>query len=371
MRDEDLRADRQPEHTQIDIEMSFVAETDVALVVEGMMKKVFGHINEEIEAPFPELEYEDVMRRYGADKPDLRYAFEIADLSETLRGSAFKVFSGAVAGGGHVAALTVPGAAIPRSAIDRLEETVKKQGAKGLPWIRWNDPLNPESPIVKFLEPEELQAFRDKLGIKPGDLTFFGIGAGWLPFTHMGTLRTAFINDPKFSGGKPLIPLKKWAFLWVRHFPLLEKDAESGRWTFTHNPFTAPMPGEIQKLDTDPGNVRSCQYDLVLNGVELGSGSVRNHNRAVQEKIFGLMGYSPEEIMRRFGMIITALDFGAPPHGGICIGFDRLIGIICGTDSIRDVIAFPKTTSGACLMTDAPSRLDEKQLKELHLKITD
>jgi len=370
-RDEDLRADRQPEHTQIDLEMSFVTEADIALVVEGLMKEVFKSIGDEIQAPFMEMEYEDVMKRYGTDKPDLRYAFEVNDVSDIFLDSTFKVFGGTVSGGGHIASLTVDGAGIPRSAIDRLEENLKKQGAKGLPWIRWNDPQKPESGIVKFLKPGELDALRTKLGIKPGQLTFFGVGDGYLPFIHMGALRTSFINDAKLSRDIGLAPLKKWAFLWVRHFPLLERDAESGGWTFTHNPFTAPLPEEIHKLDTDPGNVRSCQYDLVLNGVELGSGSVRNHNRAMQEKIFGLMGYSPEQIQRRFGMIVNALDFGAPPHGGIGIGFDRLIGIICGTDSIRDVIAFPKTTSGACLMTDAPSTLDDKQLKELHLKITD
>ncbi|MFA6433584.1 MAG: aspartate--tRNA ligase [Elusimicrobiales bacterium] len=372
MRDEDLRADRQPEHTQIDLEMSFVTEYDIAAVVEGMMKEVFKDLDPELNSPFPEMDYDGVMLKYGSDKPDLRYALEIADVTEVFRGSAFKVFSGAAAGGGKISALTVNGAGISRSLIDRLEEAVKKQGAKGLPWIRWNDPAKPESPIVKFCKPEELEALRKQLEIKPGLLTFFGVGDAYAPFVHMGILRTAFISDKKLNEASGLgSPAKKWAWLWVRHFPLLERDAESGNWTFTHNPFTAPLPEELHKLDTDPGKVRSCQFDLVLNGVELGSGSVRNHSRAVQEKIFGLMGYSAGEIQRRFGMIVNALDFGAPPHGGVGIGFDRLIGIICGADSIRDVIAFPKTTSGACLMTDAPSPLDEKQLKELHLRITE
>ncbi|HAH32972.1 MAG TPA: aspartate--tRNA ligase [Elusimicrobia bacterium] len=370
-RDEELRSDRQPEHTQIDIEMSFVTEADIAAVVEGMMSRIFSSIGDTLDAPFPEMEYSDAMSRYGSDKPDLRYGLEIADVSEIFRDSGFKVFSGAIKSGGHVSALTMSGAGISRSLIDRLEETLKKQNAKGLPWIRWSDPAKPESPIVKFFTPEEMEALRKQLDIKPGQLTFFGVGAGYAPFIHMGILRTEFISDKKLAECAGLEkPAKKWAFLWVRHFPLLEKDAQTGRWTFTHNPFTAPLPEETAKLDTDPGNVRSCQYDLVLNGVELGSGSARNHTRAMQEKIFGLMGYSKEEIAEKFGMLVNALDFGAPPHAGIGIGFDRLVGIICGTDSIRDVIAFPKTASGACPLSESPAPLDEAQLKELHLRIT-
>ncbi|HOW89731.1 MAG TPA: aspartate--tRNA ligase, partial [Elusimicrobiales bacterium] len=364
-RDEDLRADRQPEHTQIDLEMSFVTEADVAAVVEGMMKEVFDRTGEKIETPFPEMEYEDVMLRYGSDKPDLRFSLEIKDCSSIFADSGFKVFRGALDAGGVVRGIKGEGgAAYSRGEIDKLTELLKKNGAKGLVWLKFKDGKF-DSPTLKFLDEAELSGLRTLYSLGEGDILFICAGERSATARHMGMVRNELIARLKPAA------VKKWAFLWVRHFPLLEKDPDSGHWTFTHNPFTAPLPEELRKLDTDPGGVRSCQYDLVLNGVELGSGSVRNHSRAVQEKIFGLMGYSPNEIQRRFGMIVNALDFGAPPHGGIGIGFDRLIGIICGTDSIRDVIAFPKTTSGACLMTDAPSRLDDRQLKELHLRIDD
>jgi len=364
-RDEDLRADRQPEHTQIDLEMSYVDEQDVARVVEGLMGEIFSAIEEPITAPFPEMEFSDVMLKYGSDKPDLRYSLEIKDCSSVFKTSAFKVFSEALSGGGAVRGIKGAGGAIfSRGDMDKLTELVKKQGAKGLVWLRYKDGKW-ESPTLKFITETEQSALKDLFEIAEGDALFLAADKPAVIAPALGALRNHLIARLKPA------QTKKWAFLWVRHFPLLEKDAESGNWTFTHNPFTAPLPEDIPKLDTDPGAVLSCQYDLVLNGVELGSGSVRNHSRAMQEKIFGLMGYNAEQIQRRFGMIVNALDYGAPPHGGIGMGFDRLIGIICGTDSIRDVIAFPKTTSGACLMTEAPSPLDEKQLKELHLKITE
>jgi aspartyl-tRNA synthetase len=364
-RDEELRSDRQPEHTQIDLEMSFVDEQDVAKVVEGMMKDVFAYLGEEVSGPFPEMEFSDVMLKYGSDKPDLRYALEIKDCSDIFKASGFKVFSGALAEGGAVRAIKGEGGAVfSRGDMDKLTELVKKLGAKGLVWLRFKDGKW-DSPTLKFISEAEQAALRERLEVKDGDAVFIAADKPAVAAPCLGALRNELITRLKPA------KLKKWAFLWVRHFPLLEKDAETGAWTFTHNPFTAPLPEEAHKLDTDPGNVRSCQYDLVLNGVELGSGSVRNHNRAMQEKIFGLMGYDKAQVQARFGMIVNAMDFGAPPHGGIGMGYDRLIGIICGTDSIRDVIAFPKTTSGACLMSDAPSSIDEKQLKELHLKITE
>ncbi len=364
-RDEELRSDRQPEHTQIDLEMSFVDEQDIARVAEGMMQAIFAHIGEEVSGPFPEMEFSDVMLKYGIDKPDLRYGLEIKDCSEIFKTSGFKVFSETLAGGGVVRAIKGPRAAVfSRGDMDKLTDLVKKAGAKGLVWLRYKDGKW-ESPTLKFLAEPELAALKTLLEAEEGDAVFLAADKAAVAAPALGALRKELIARLKPA------QLKKWAFLWVRHFPLLEKDAEGGAWTFTHNPFTAPLPEEEHKLDTDPGNVRSCQYDLVLNGVELGSGSVRNHTRALQEKIFGLMGYDKTQVQQRFGMIVNAMDFGAPPHGGIGIGYDRLIGLICGTDSIRDVIAFPKTTSGACLMSDAPAILDEKQLKELHLKITE
>ena len=364
-RDEDLRADRQPEHTQIDLEMSYVDEQDVARVVEGLMREIFSAIGEPVTAPFPEMEFSDVMLKYGSDKPDLRCQLEIMDCPSVFKASGFKVFSEALAGGGAVRGIKgAGGAAFSRGDMDKLTELVKKRGAKGLVWLRYKDGKW-ESPTLKFITEAEQAAIKDLFEIAEGDALFLAADKPAVIAPALGALRSDLIARLKPA------QTKKWAFLWVRHFPLLERDAESGNWTFTHNPFTAPLPEDIPKLDTDPGAVLSCQYDLVLNGVELGSGSVRNHSRAMQEKIFGLMGYNAEQIQRRFGMIVNALDYGAPPHGGIGMGFDRLIGIICGTDSIRDVIAFPKTTSGACLMTEAPSTLDEKQLKELHLKITE
>ena len=365
-RDEELRADRQPEHTQIDLEMSFVTEADIAFVVEGMMSRVFSSMGDNIETPFPEMEYSDAMARYGSDKPDLRYGLEIQDCSHIFKACEFKVIKGALESGGAVRAIKGPGGAgaYSRGEIDKLTELAKKAGAKGLLWFKFKDGKL-ESPVLKFLSAAEIAAITGFFSLKEGDILFAAADTPQAIARSLGIVLNELIAKLKPE------PLKKWAFLWVRHFPLLEKDAQTGRWTFTHNPFAAPLPEETAKLDTDPGNIRSCQFDLVLNGVELGSGSARNHIRAMQERIFGLMGYSKAEIAEQFGMLVNALDFGAPPHAGIGIGFDRLVGIICGTDSIRDVIAFPKTSSGACPLSESPSPLDEAQLKELHLKIAE
>ncbi|HOJ87278.1 MAG TPA: Asp-tRNA(Asn)/Glu-tRNA(Gln) amidotransferase GatCAB subunit C, partial [Elusimicrobiales bacterium] len=295
---------------------------------------------------------------------DLRYNYEIKEVTEIFKNTEFKIFRQTVESNGTIRGINAKNAhQYSRSEIDKLTETLKSNGAKGLVWLKMKDGKI-DSSISKFLKEMEVESLKKSFDIKEGDTVFILSDDKKNILNYIGILRNEIIKRDQN-------PKKKWAFLWVRHFPLLEWKADENRYDATHNPFTAPLPEELYKLDKkeELENIKSCQYDLVLNGVELGSGSVRNHRREIQEKIFKLMGYSEKEIYEKFGMLVEALGYGAPPHGGIGIGFDRLIAVICGYDSIREVIAFPKTTSGICPMTEAPSEVGEKQLNELKIQI--
>jgi aspartyl-tRNA synthetase len=362
-RDEDLRSDRQPEHTQIDLEMSFVTEQDVHSLVERMVKTVFKEtMGVELETPFPSFEYEDVMKRYGSDKPDLRYGFEIQDFTDFFKDGPVKIFSDIIAAGGVVRALKCT-AEFSRSETDKLTDLAKANGARGLAFLKVTS-AGVEGPISKpLVGTDKLAGFLSKMEAKAGDYVFFAADKSIPAATVLGAIRKELIAKLKPAPSKP------WSFLWVKHFPLLEWEPEEKRWTFTHNPFTSPLAEEIAWLDSKPGEMRSHQYDLVLNGVELASGSIRNHRAEIQRKILGLMGFSKEEQDEKFGLLLNALDYGAPPHGGIALGLDRFVAILRGEDSIREVIAFPKTQKGTCPLSEAPGPVGAKQLKELHIKL--
>jgi aspartyl-tRNA synthetase len=375
-RDEDLRADRQPEFTQIDIEMSFIEREDIYALIEGLLQRVWKTaLNIDVPVPFKRLTFEEALNRYGIDKPDTRIGMELADLTEDFRASKFKVFSGAVAAGGVVKALNAKGlACATQGQIETMTEYAKSFGAKGLAYIKVEKGADGatvewKSPIVKFFNDAEKAALTQKLKIEEGDLILFAADQ-WLNACEiLGKIRL-YCADALKTQGKLTIDPNRFDFLWVIEFPLLGFDREQNRWYSSHHPFTAPVAEDIPMLKTDPKKVRGQHYDIVVNGVELGGGSIRIHQPDVQKTVFEeVLQIPPEMVKARFGYMLEAFRFGAPPHGGIALGFDRLIAILCNTASIRDVIAFPKTAKGTCLMTDSPGSVEPKQLRDLHLEL--
>jgi aspartyl-tRNA synthetase len=363
-RDEDLRADRQPEFTQIDVEMSFVDEEDIMKTAEGLMQRLFKEIKGiDISMPIPQLTYKEAIESYGSDKPDLRFDMKFTGVSELVKNSGFKVFSDVVNNGGAVAGIVAPGCAnYTRSQLDSLTEFVKNLGAGGLVWIRVTE-KGTESPIEKFVGKEILNSINEKMKSKTGDLILLISGAREKAFPILGALRL------EVAARLNLIDEKKNSLLWVTDFPMFEYDGNEKRYVAVHHPFTSPKIEDLLLLDSDPSKARARAYDLVLNGNEIAGGSVRIHNRDLQQKVFNLLGINEEQAKKKFGFLLDAFRFGAPPHGGIAFGFDRICMLLCGEKSIRDVIAFPKTTSATSLMDESPSEVDEAQLKELHIKI--
>ena len=362
-RDEDLRADRQPEHTQIDMEMSFVTIDDIHEIVEGLMKEIFKTAGKELKTPFLKLSFHDAMEKYGSDKPDLRYTLEMKNVNEIFKNTGFKVFKDILTANGAIRALRgEKGAAYSRGHLDKLTELVKKNGAKGLVWIKVKDGKF-EGPSAKFFTEEELKAVQSAVCAQDGDIIFIGSDVKLHTCQiFMGALRKELVKE--------LPQVSDWAFVWITKFPLLEYIPEEDRWDAAHNPFTAPVEEDLPNLEKDPASIRSYQFDLVLNGNELASGSVRNCRREVQERILALMKHSKEEAARRFGMLLNALEAGAPPHGGIGLGLDRITALLAGEESIREVIAFPKTAQAVCPLTESPNTVDDIQLKELGISIT-
>jgi aspartyl-tRNA synthetase len=400
-RDEDLRADRQPEFTQVDIEMSFIEREDIYNLIEGLLKRIWKTaLNIDVPTPFKRISFEEALNRFGIDKPDTRFGMELVDFTEEFKASTFKVFSGAIANGGVVKALNAKGmAGATQGQIETMTEYAKSFGAKGLAFIKVEsgsatvsvapvgvsptgsaardaqqsdrDGRAPEwkSPIVKFFNDAEKAALTSKLKIEEGDLILFAADQWLTACEILGKIRL-YCADVLKGQGKLTIPADQFNFLWVIEFPLLGFDREQNRWYSSHHPFTAPVTEDIPLLKTDPKKVRGQHYDVVVNGVELGGGSIRIHQPDVQKTIFEeLLAIPPDMVKARFGYMLEAFRYGAPPHGGIALGFDRLIAILCGTPSIRDVIAFPKTAKGTDLMTDSPSTVSPKQLRDLYLEV--
>ena len=368
-RDEDLRADRQPEFTQIDMEMSFVTRDDIIFQTEQLLARLLQDIRgHSVTTPFNRMTYNEAMNRYGSDKPDLRFGLELVDLSEALDESDFKVFSKTIQDGGVVKAVNAKGLAdISNKDIDSWTELVKQYGAKGLAWLKVQEGGECKGQITKFLSEEEMSALRQSLAAEPGDLLLFVADTKDVANQALGRLRTEAATKAGLLDGKE----NDWSFVWILDFPLLEYDDDLQRYVAVHHPFTRPLQEDIPKLESDPGAVRAEAYDIVLNGVELGGGSMRIHESDFQKQMFKLLGIDEEEAQKRFGHLLEALSYGAPPHGGIALGFDRLVMLLANAQSLRDVIAFPKTTRGSCLMSKTPSEVDPEQLRELHIKRTD
>lgn len=372
-RDEDLRADRQPEFTQVDIETSFLEEGEIRALFQEMITTVFKNTLGVDLGEFPVMEFKEAMFRYGSDKPDLRVKLEFTELTNVVKDVDFKVFSApATMPGGRVVGLRIPGGGqMPRSEVDGYTEFVKIYGAKGLAWIKVNDKAQGreglQSPIVKNLHDGAIAQILELTGAQNGDLIFFGADKAKVVNDAIGALRVK-IGHSEFGRKNGLFE-DRWAPLWVIDFPMFEYDEEEQRWSAMHHPFTSPKAGHENQLETDPGSCLAKAYDMVLNGWEIGGGSVRIHKADVQSKVFGALKIGPEEAKAKFGFLLDALQYGAPPHGGIAFGFDRIITMMAKADSIRDVIAFPKTQRAQCLLTQAPSPVDEKQLRELHIKL--
>lgn len=363
-RDEDLRADRQPEFTQLDIEMSFVDQEYILTLMEGLMQTIFETIGEKVQAPFLRMSWDEAMARYGSDKPDIRFGMELMDISEYVKGSDFKVFKSVLDNGGQVKAIKVDGYAnIPRRELDGLVEYAQRYGAKGLAWIQYTD-KEIKSPFKKFYSEETFQKIKEATNAQTGDLLLVVADKPLVVAQALGELRL------EMGRRRGLINENEYKFLWVVDFPMFEYDEENKRWKAMHHPFTAPRDEDVQYLLSDPGRVKAKAYDMVLNGVEVGGGSLRIYNSDTQEKVFEAIGLTPEEAHEKFGFMLDAFKYGTPPHGGLAFGLDRLIMLMAKRSSIRDVIPFPKTQSASCLMTQAPSEVDAKQLRELSIRTT-
>ncbi|MCM3091342.1 MULTISPECIES: aspartate--tRNA ligase [unclassified Cytobacillus] len=364
-RDEDLRADRQPEFTQLDIEMSFMSQEEIISLMENMMAKIMKEVKgHDVKLPFPRMTYQDAMDRFGSDKPDTRFGMELTDLSEIVKESSFKVFAGAVASGGQVKAINVKNGAgkYSRKDIDALTEFAAVYGAKGLAWLKAEED-GLKGPIAKFVTEDEQKSFYSVLSVEPGDLLLFVADKKNVVADALGALRL------KLGKELDLIDQSKFNFLWVTDWPLLEYDEEEGRYYAAHHPFTMPAREDLDLLDKDPAQVRAQAYDLVLNGYELGGGSLRIFERDVQEKMFSVLGFSKEEAVEQFGFLLEAFEYGTPPHGGIALGLDRLVMLLAGRTNLRDTIAFPKTASASCVLTEAPGEVSQSQLNELNLAL--